>query len=509
MIVFRFATLLSCFACALLYANSTADNQSERPPALLLGAAWYPEQWPESRWNADLDLMQKAHMHVVRVGEFAWTALEPAEGTYKLDWLERAINLAGQHGIYVILGTPSAGPPVWMATKYPGILITEADGKQYTGATRNHYNWNSDRYKRFVREMDEQLSQRFGHNAYVIGWQIDNEYSSQSYDANTQAQFHAWLQHRYGSIDKLNAAWTTAYDNETYSAFDEIPLVNGTSDNNPGLWLDSKRFISDSLRAYQRVQIDAIRKYADARQKITNNMMRFYGLFDGYTVGQDLDINALDNPQVSGSFDPVQMAPPQDLIRGIKDRNYWIMETTAGPRGAGNASVQLDKGAMRDSVWADIGLGADLVSYWQWRDALNGGEQNHGAIVDVDGAPDPIYAEWSQIGSEFEKAGPALQGTTVQFERRHPVFVSQPLDHRLAEDEPEVRCRRSAHELLQTASRTRLQRRHRPSRPRSVQIQAGCRSGAQCAHAGGGRQSGAVCQAGRPSRAWAALGHEG
>ena len=141
--------------------------------------------------------------------------------------------------------------------------------------------------------------------------------------------------------------------------------------------------------------------------------MRFYGLFDGYTVGQDLDIIGLDNPQVSGDFNPIQMAPPQDLIRGIKGRNYWIMETTAGPRGGGNASVHLDKGAMRDSVWADIGLGADLVSYWQWRDAPNGGEQNHGALVDVDGKPNPIYAEWAQIGREFEKAGPALNGTTV------------------------------------------------------------------------------------------------
>jgi beta-galactosidase len=180
-----------------------------------------------------------------------------------------------------------------MATKYPDILITEANGKQYTGSTRNRYNWNSDRYKRFVREMDEQLSKRFGHSAYVIGWQIDNEYSSQSYDADTQAQFHAWLQHRYGTIDNLNAGWTTAYNNQTYSAFDEVPLVNGTSDNNPGLWLDSKRFISESLRAYQRVQIDAIRKYADPRQRITTNMMRFYGLYDSYTVGQDLDIIGL------------------------------------------------------------------------------------------------------------------------------------------------------------------------------------------------------------------------
>ncbi len=67
---------------------------------------------------------------------------------------------------------------------------------------------------------------------------------------------------------------------------------------------------------------------------------------------------------------------------------------------------------MRAAIWAYIGHGADLISYWQWRDALNGGEANHGALVDVDGEPDPIYEEYSQIGSEFEKAGPAIQGTS-------------------------------------------------------------------------------------------------
>lgn len=410
----RFACLLGVVLAlpGLVPARAVAQEPANEPPPLLLGAAWYPEQWPESRWNADLDLMQKAHMHMVRVGEFAWSTMEPREGQYDLDWLEHAINLAGQHGIYVVLGTPSAGPPVWMASKYPEILVTGSDGKQYVGSTRNHYNWNNEVYRRFVREMDEHLAKRFGHNRYVIGWQIDNEYSNQSYDSATQAQFHAWLEHRYGTIDKLNRAWTTAYDNQSYSSFDEIPLVNGTGDNNPGLWLDAKRFISDSLRNYQKVQIDAIRKYADPRQKITTNMMRWYDLYDHYTVGQDLDITSLDNPQVAGKFDPIGMAAPQDLIRGIKGQDYWIMETTAGPRGGGNASVQLEKGAMRASIWADIGLGANLVSYWQWRDALNGGEQNHGALVDVDGEPDPIYAEYSQIGSEFEKAGPVIDGTS-------------------------------------------------------------------------------------------------
>jgi beta-galactosidase len=409
-----FLPLLLCFGFAFGAAAHCAQAQSNvaEPPPLLLGAAWYPEQWPESRWKADVELMQKAHMHMVRVAEFSWTELEPQEGKYDLDWLERAINLAGQHGIYVVVGTPSAGPPVWMSTKYPDIMQTDSMGKHYSGATRNRYNWNSERYRGFVKEMDERLAKRFGHNPYVIGWQIDNEYNSQSFDPDTQAQFHAWLKARYGTIDELNEHWTTAYDNETFSSFDEIPLVNGTADNNPGLWLDSKRFITDSLRAYQRVQIDALREYTDPRQKITTNMMGWFDLFDHYTVGQDLDITAWDNPQVQGSFEPVVNGAPHDLMRGILGRDYWVIETTAGPRGGGNASVQLDKGAMRAAIWADIGHGANLISYWQWRDALNGGEANHGAMVDVDGEPDPIYTEYQQIGAEFEKAGPILAGTT-------------------------------------------------------------------------------------------------
>lgn len=414
-------TLVMLVAAALLAHAGVCWPQSgaavpavPAPPPLLLGAAWYPEQWPESRWNADLDLMQKAHLHVVRVAEFAWTALEPEEGKYDFDWLERAINLAGQHGISVILGTPTAGPPVWMATKYPDILVADENGQRYHGSTRNHYNWCSPRYRQFVRDIDVRLAQRFGHNPYVIGWQIDNEYSKMSFDSDTQAQFHAWLQQRFGTLDNLNRAWTTAYDNQTYSAWDEIPLVNGAQDNNPGLWLASKEFISDSLRAYQKVQLDALRQYADPRQKITTNMMGWYDLYDHYTVGQDLDIIAWDNPQVEGRLDPVRNGAAHDLMRGLKGSNYWVMETTAGPRGGNNASVMLPKGAMRAAMWHDIGHGADLVSYWQWRDALNGGEQNHGALVDVDGQPDPVYAEIAQVGREFEKAGPAMKGTRVE-----------------------------------------------------------------------------------------------
>ena len=71
-----FLAVLS-FSCDTKAAQTARHNHQPDRPTLLLSAAWYPEQWPESRWEADLELMQKAHLHVVGVGEFAWTALEP------------------------------------------------------------------------------------------------------------------------------------------------------------------------------------------------------------------------------------------------------------------------------------------------------------------------------------------------------------------------------------------------------------------------------------------------
>jgi len=69
---------------------------------------------------------------------------------------------------------------------------------------------------------------------------------------------------------------------------------------------------------------------------------------------------------------------------------------------------------VRAMAWHDIGHGADTVSYWQWRSALNGQEQYHGTMVGPDGAPDPLYEEVAQIGREFEKASPTLAGTSVK-----------------------------------------------------------------------------------------------
>jgi beta-galactosidase len=177
--------------------------------------------------------------------------------------------------------------------------------------------------------------------------------------------------------------------------------------------LNWKEFVSDTWRSYQRNQIDVIRAHADPRQKITTNMMGWFDAFDHYTVAQDLDFASWDNYVGSGHLNPVATGAIHDLTRGFLRRNFWVMETQPGwVNWSGNNNL-LDKGEVRAMAWNDIGHGADAVSFWQWRSALNGQEQYHGVLVGADGTPVPIYDEAKQIGAEFEKAAPALADTTV------------------------------------------------------------------------------------------------
>ncbi len=399
---------IAIFGSSALYSQSTQTEKSVVPtPPLLLGAAWYPEQWPESRWEKDLELMQKAHVHMVRIGEYTWSRDEPEEGRYDLDWLERAIDLAGKHGIFVVIGTPSQAPPAWLKQKYPETLRVSATGQRAGQQGRANFNWADPKYRVLVRGIDEQLAKRFGHNPYVIAWQIDNEYGNVSYDANTQKQFQDWLKAKYGTLDNINRRLDAAYWSLTYTSWDQIPIP--TMHGNPGLMLNWKRFVSDTWRSYQKNQIDALRMYIAPRQRITSNMMGWYDGLSYYVIAHDLNFASWDDPlgHWRNPFNPVKNAASNDLVRGFKNQNFWVMETTAGSL--------IAKGQMRAGIWQDISHGANTTSYWQWRDSLNGEEQNHkGTLVGVDGTPTPVYSEIAQVGREYEKAGPVLAGTTVK-----------------------------------------------------------------------------------------------
>jgi beta-galactosidase len=424
--LFALAALALTTAALAQSPATPASTTPGTPPGLYLGVAWYPEQWPESRWDADLTLMEQAHIRFVRVAEFAWARMEPTEGHYDLDWLDRAIRLAEKHHIAVVLGTPTATPPAWLSQKYPTILRYKEDGKQDEHGNRQHFNFADPTYRKFAAAIAAAMAKRFGHDPNILGWQIDNEYANASYGPAERTLFQQWLKARYTTLDNLNARWTTQYWSQYYFDWSQIPIE--TTYGNPALLLDWRRFVSDTWRSYQKNQLDAIRANtgsptgglcpvgcnSDPRQFITTNMMGFFDAYDHYTVAQDLTFPAWDDYVGEGHLNPVSNGATHDLMRGLLRKNFWVMETQPGFVNWAPDNNSLDKGEVRAMAWHDIGHGADAVSYWQWRSALNGNEEYHGTLVGPDGTPVPLYSEVAQLGDEFAKATPALTGTMVQ-----------------------------------------------------------------------------------------------
>src|SRR5439155_19752378 len=108
--------------------NTSAQNKAAFTPdkmeTILYGVAYYPEYMPTERLDRDVELMQKARITVVRVGESTWSTWEPRDGDFQFAWMQRILDRMQQAGIKVILGTPTYSIPTWLYKAHPEILVT-------------------------------------------------------------------------------------------------------------------------------------------------------------------------------------------------------------------------------------------------------------------------------------------------------------------------------------------------------------------------------------------------
>lgn len=386
-------------------------HSSDPPARLYLGAAYYPEHWPEERWPEEIRLMQAAGLSVVRLAEFAWSSMEPAPGDYRLDWLERAIGLLAAAGIAVVLGTPTAAPPAWLTHTHPDSLSVDEHGRRARHGNRCHYCPTSPDMLAASARITRALAERFGRDPRLIGWQTDNELGRVCYCARCAALFRRFLEERYGDLDSLNRRWSTAYWSQSYTDWEQIPLPVGW--HNPGLMLEWKRFVTRSNRDFQKLQVDILKEYLPASTWVTHNFMGWFGGFDHYALAADLDLASWDYYVGTGHHDHLGHGVTHDLTRGFKRKNYWVMETQPGNVNWSTVNNVLHKWEARAMAWQAVAHGADGVLYWQWRSALGGQEQYHGTLVDQSGQPRPFYQEVQALGGEFARLSGLVAGSTV------------------------------------------------------------------------------------------------
>ena len=380
-----------------------------KPAPLHLGAAYYPEHWPQERWPEDVRLMREAGLTVARMAEFAWSTLEPAAGDFRFDWLDRAIDMLADAGIVSVLGTPTAAPPAWLVQRHPDLLAVDENGRRVQFGNRCHYCVNSHEFHAATRRIVAAMAEHFGPNPNVIGWQLDNEYETVCHCDRCRSLFQRYLADKYGSLDTLNHRWTTVYWSQTYSDWEQIPIPIGR--HNPGLMLEWKRFVSESYRRFQQIQLESLRPHLPDTVWVTHNFMGWCDAFDHYELSEDLDLASWDWYEPTGHHDYLTSGAKHDLTRGFKRRNFWLMETQAGNVNWAEVNTTLNKGEARAMAWQAVAHGADAVLYWQWRSALGGQEQYHGTAVDQSGRPTLFYEELCQMGGEFAAVSDLLAGS--------------------------------------------------------------------------------------------------
>ncbi len=384
------------------------------------GVDYYPEQWPAERWPIDAALMAEAGFNVVRLAEFAWSRLEPAPGRFDFAWLDRAMDVLAARGIKIVLGTPTASPPPWLMQGQPELFRMRADGTRLTFGNRREYCPNHPAYHSATQRVVSALAEQYAGHPAVIGWQIDNEFGDRCYCPVCAEAFQGWLERKYGTLDTLNERWGTVFWSHVYSAWSEIPLPASTGGSpNPGLALDFYRFASDSYAQYQQSQLERLRA-ACPGHFITHNFMGFnYDQLNYFDLARELDFVAWDNyPRtqwhMAGSVTPSAAALGHATMRGLKRRNFWVMEQQGGQGGWEMLSVAPRPGELRLWAYQAIAHGADAIVFFRWRTARYGAEQYWHGLLDHDAVPGRRYAEIKRMGAELAHAGRHIHGAQAR-----------------------------------------------------------------------------------------------
>ncbi|GAB4530895.1 MAG: beta-galactosidase [Anaerolineae bacterium] len=389
------------------------------PSPFYFGVDYYPEHWPEARWEEDAQLMQAAGFNVVRLAEFAWSLLEPHDGVFNFEWLDRAIEVLVRHGLSVVLGTPSASVPPWLFTKYPDMAIVDDHGMQRTYGSRRDATPAHPEYSRHAVRIAREMAQHYAHHPHVIGWQIDNEFGDRCYSEVTRCAFIEWLQARYGSLDALNATWGTVFWSHVYTEWSQIPAPRSTTHthHNPGLHLDYYRFLSDLYCRFQKAQMDVIRAHVPANHFITHNLMGFtYPNLDYFALAKDLDFVSWDNyPNAfwrdSMTADSAAIALAHAAMWGLKRRNFWVMEQQSGPSGWHIISPSPQPGQIALWAYQAIAHGADGIVFFRWRSFHKGAELNWHGILEHHGQPRRRYHEIQAMGEQLTRIADRIVGS--------------------------------------------------------------------------------------------------
>lgn len=386
---------------------------------MLHGGDYNPDQWldhPEIL-QEDLKLMKLSNSNTFSLGIFAWSTLEPQEGDYHFEWLDKIIDNIHSIGGRVILATPSGARPSWMSQKYPEVLrVDGARVKQLHGGRHNHC-FTSPVYREKTAQMNRLLAERYGKHPALLMWHISNEYGGECHCERCQDAFRNWLRDKYKeNLKALNDSWWGPFWSHTFSDWSQIESPSPIGENMVhGLNLDWKRFVTDQTISFFENEVTAIRELTPEIPITTNFMADTHDLIpfqslDYSKFAKHLDVISWDaypawhNDWETTANLAMKVGFINDLYRSLKQQPFLLMESTPSAVNWHKVNKAKRPGMHLLSSMQMVAHGSDSILYFQWRKSRGSSEKFHGAVVDHDNSVDNrVFKEVSTVGETLGK----------------------------------------------------------------------------------------------------------
>jgi len=382
---------------------------------ILYGGDYNPDQWSEGVHEEDARLMKLAHFNVATLPVFSWVHLNPAEGVYTFEWLDRVIERLARAGVDLCMATGTASTPAWVDQQYPDALTVDDQGRRKPHGNRHAFCPSSPSYRRLAGALVHEMAARYGRHPRLKLWHVNNEYGGHwpnyCYCPRCAEGFRAFLERRYGSLDALNAAWSTAFWGHTYTSFSQIdpPFVHGEGSIQM-MKIDWRRFQSASYLACFKHEAEILREVAPGVPITTNLMGAFFAL-NYHEWAKAMDVVSWDSyPRPETPYAHVAFA--HALNRGLRDgQPFLLLEQSPSHQNWAPYCRLRPPGQLRLLSYQAVAQGAESVMFFQWRKSRGGIEKFHGAVVEHHGREDArVFREVAELGRELASLGQKTLG---------------------------------------------------------------------------------------------------
>ncbi|NUQ90887.1 MAG: beta-galactosidase [Glycomyces artemisiae] len=382
-------------------SNHPNTRHLTAPGRLLVGANYHPHDSDPATWRRDAAMMQESGLRIVRLGHLAWDSFEPADGDFRFDWFDEAMDVMHEHGIGVILDIAVRPAPLWLHRKHPTIGVIDPDGSHHYPNHRYTEDAGDPHFREHALRFTDRLTRRYTDHPALAAFGIDNEPGDGpiSYSPTVLTRFKTWLKAKYGDLGALNRAWASQRWSRRIGDFDEIGLPRpGVAGGAPERILDFRRFVSDEMNGYLAAVSDVVE--ANAPHALTTSNMWYYAPSKHFDWAAGAYGRRLTRP--GNGFYPSGSLMDTDSVRdalfGIARIRYeqpdpfWCTEFT---------TMTAAPGSIRRSAYASLMLGNQLVCGWTWQTMHAGEEQFLQGMIDWDGEPTRKLDEYRQIATEF------------------------------------------------------------------------------------------------------------